>query len=245
MKLYTKYPSDQKIKSQWFAVTSTLCLTVILFTAIGCNKSETSSTYYTVKFAGIGVDIEQQSILHGEHAIEPENHEKEGYSFNGWFTDNGTFAKKWDFKTGIVTQDTTLYAKWKDNTLQEINLRGTEWKLECIVNIETGVLRELEPKDCAGCYTLTFEKDDSYYYGSTFVNSIAGSYEIDYETYTFCFTNVGGTEVGSLIGDDTFYRSFLWKIQFFTIIDAYLYLYHNESNNYLKYKKIGDKYEYR
>jgi hypothetical protein len=33
---------------------------------------------------------------------------------------------------------------------------GTKWKLVGIVDVQTGELKELEPKDCEECYTLTF-----------------------------------------------------------------------------------------
>jgi uncharacterized repeat protein (TIGR02543 family) len=36
-----------------------------------------------------------------------------GYTFGGWFTDNGTFTDEWDIAATLVTQDTTLYAKWQ------------------------------------------------------------------------------------------------------------------------------------
>ena len=39
------------------------------------------------------------------------------------------------------------------------SLEGTKWKLAGIVDTETGVLKELEPKDCTGCYTLIFDTD--------------------------------------------------------------------------------------
>jgi hypothetical protein len=40
-----------------------------------------------------------------------------------------------------------------------IPLKGTQWKLAGAVNVETGELREFEPKACAECFTLTFDTD--------------------------------------------------------------------------------------
>jgi len=79
----------------------------------GCNKPDKPPQYYTVNFAGEGVDIEPQTIENRNYATEPDNPEREGYAFEGWFIDNATFVNKWDFKTYAVTQDTTLYAKWE------------------------------------------------------------------------------------------------------------------------------------
>jgi hypothetical protein len=41
----------------------------------------------------------------------------------------------------------------------QTNLKGTKWKLNGIVDIETSELKELEPAHCKECYTLTFETD--------------------------------------------------------------------------------------
>ena len=41
------------------------------------------------------------------------------------------------------------------------SLVNTKWKLVGSMNDETGVLTELEPKDCEECYTLTFDTDST------------------------------------------------------------------------------------
>jgi uncharacterized repeat protein (TIGR02543 family) len=110
---------------------TTLCLVVVtLFATFGCDKTEVLPNY-TVTFVGEKVDIEAQSITHGNHATAPENPKREGYEFGGWFTDNGTFANEWNFKTNIVTQDTTFYAKWEENSLQDypVEISFTEYLL--------------------------------------------------------------------------------------------------------------------
>jgi len=120
----------------------------------------------------------------------------------------------------------------KNNTLQ-----GTKWKLIGIVDVQSGDLTELEPKDCDECYTLTFDTDNTFS-GLTTTNVIMGNYEIDYDTYTLRFINIGGTEVGE-IGDGYKYAEILWKIQSFAIKNTYLHLHYSNNKNYLKYKKIG------
>ena len=42
----------------------------------------------------------------------------------------------------------------------DLILKGTKWKLAGITD-PTGSLKVLEPKDCAECYTLTFETDST------------------------------------------------------------------------------------
>jgi len=104
---------------------------ITLFAAVSCGKSETPPKNCTLYFVGEGVGIEPQSIVHGNYATAPENPEIEGYDFGGWFTDNDTFTNKWDFETDIVTQDTTLYAKWEEKTLHNypIEIPFTEYSL--------------------------------------------------------------------------------------------------------------------
>ena len=72
----------------------------------------TGNETYTVTFAGEGISIEPQEVLAGELAVRPPNPKRAGYNFSGWFTDDGTFLNKWNFTKDVVTQDTTLYAKW-------------------------------------------------------------------------------------------------------------------------------------
>lgn len=46
-------------------------------------------------------------------------------------------------------------------------LKNTNWKLAGIVNEQTGVLIELEPKDCENCYTFNFNTDSTAWGHST------------------------------------------------------------------------------
>lgn len=111
-------------KTLWFTVIAMLCLVAITsFLTSGCGKTEKLSEYYIVNFAGEDVNIKPQSVTHCNYAPEPQKPEREGYGFSGWFTDNDTYANEWNFKTDIVTQDTTLYAKWKKNTSQDYPIK--------------------------------------------------------------------------------------------------------------------------
>jgi uncharacterized repeat protein (TIGR02543 family) len=190
-----------------------------------------------VQFRGEDVTVDSQSITHGNHATEPKKTEREGYNFGGWFTDNATFANEWDFKANIITQDTTLYAKWEENSLQEINLQGTKWKLIGIVDVQTNDLTELEPKDCSECYTLTFD------IGSTFngrtVNNVImnGRYEFDSNTYSYRIIDYVISEVMEM-GNGNVYSQILWSNRYFMVNDTYLYLYYNDKKNYLLFKLL-------
>ena len=54
----------------------------------------------------------------------------------------------------------------KEQSLEAINekeqsLANTKWKLVGIMDVNTGILQELEPKDCEECYSLTFDTDST------------------------------------------------------------------------------------
>ena len=74
-----------------------------------------------------------------------------------------------------ISQSKYLIVKKENGNLLEINLKnnetpedleewkmvigalqGTKWKLVGIIDTQTGIIRELEPLDCEGCYTLEF-----------------------------------------------------------------------------------------
>ena len=59
-----------------------------------------------------GTKVEDIKVPYGETIKEPTS-TKEGYTFDGWYTDK-ELTTKWDFKE-VVKADMTLYAKWKEN----------------------------------------------------------------------------------------------------------------------------------
>jgi len=171
------------MKSKFYVLNILWLISVFLFIAGGCHKTEViqknESKNHILTFAGEGVAIKPQSVAHGTHAVKPDNPERDCYYFRGWFTDDEAFTNKWNFETDIVTQDTTLYAKWVP-----IPLRGTEWKLEGIVDVQTGELKVLEPKDDELCYTINFETDSTFRgYSST--NRLHVLFVANYEDNSF------------------------------------------------------------
>jgi uncharacterized repeat protein (TIGR02543 family) len=85
--------------------------------------------FHTVTFAGDEIDIDPQTIEHRNHAAAPNTPERAGCDFSGWFTDNGTFANAWDFEIDLVTQDTTLWAKWSKLTTGITEMKSVSVKI--------------------------------------------------------------------------------------------------------------------
>jgi len=87
-------------------------------------ESSTAETYatsigktfhalYTVTFnSNGGSSVSSMIKTDGSKITKPTDPTKTNYSFEGWYTDNTTFADEWNFANGVVTSDITLYAKW-------------------------------------------------------------------------------------------------------------------------------------
>ncbi len=56
-----------------------------------------------------GTEIADQRLLWGELVTAPEEYDRVGYTFLGWY--NGD--TKWEFSTQVVTEDVVLTARWK------------------------------------------------------------------------------------------------------------------------------------
>ena len=68
---------------------------------------------YTVTFnSNGGTPVDSQTVPSSGIATKPTNPTRTGYTFAGWYTDDGTFKNEWDFNNPI-TENLTLYAKWE------------------------------------------------------------------------------------------------------------------------------------
>ena len=85
---------------------------------------------YTVQFVSEHGSFADQTIEHGK-PIDTDKltiPEVEGYTFDGWYTDDTHYSTKFDFSTPIKS-NTTVYAKWEKNApvlpdTYELNVSG-------------------------------------------------------------------------------------------------------------------------
>ena len=71
----------------------------------------TARTTYTVRFETDGADaVSAQKIEKGEKLAKPADPVRDGFNFDGWYTDQA-LTEPYDFDTA-VTESFTLYAKW-------------------------------------------------------------------------------------------------------------------------------------
>lgn len=70
------------------------------------------SSTWLVSFNSMGGStVQSQSVADGEKATEPTAPTKDGYTFDGWYSDLA-LTTAWDFSTDVVTSNMMLYAKW-------------------------------------------------------------------------------------------------------------------------------------
>ncbi|MBS7528123.1 InlB B-repeat-containing protein, partial [Fusibacter paucivorans] len=63
-----------------------------------------------------GSSVPNVLVTYGNKITTPKATTRSGYTFSGWYTDDETFAKKWDFTTDTMpASDLTLCAKWTIN----------------------------------------------------------------------------------------------------------------------------------
>ena len=129
-------------------------------------------------------------------------------------------------------------------------LKGTKWKLEGLVDAETGTLKVLEPKDCENeefkkmlglkdcveCYCPTFDTDSIFSF-HTATNLLHAIFYINYNTMCFRIRIIGGTKVNAFF-DERLFRETLYAVQSFSFQENELKLYYNDEKNYLLFKRI-------
>ena len=70
---------------------------------------------FTVTFNSKGGNsVDTQTIVEGKTATKPTAPTRKGYTFKGWYTDDGVFVNRFNFDTEI-TENTNLYAKWEED----------------------------------------------------------------------------------------------------------------------------------
>ena len=73
---------------------------------------------FTVKFDSQGgSEVPGAPTKKGETVKRPPDPTRDGYTFGGWYKDKECKDENvWDFETDTVTKETTLYAKWTEDT---------------------------------------------------------------------------------------------------------------------------------
>ncbi len=134
---------------------------------------------YTISFESNGGDsISDKRIFHGYNFTKPDNPERYGYIFEGWFADS-ELTDSYVFSTPVIS-DITLYAKWSPAFLSTITpLAGAGgW-------ISPSIPQNDVPYDGI---TFSFGANEGYRIKDVKVDGVSVDYDIDSDglgTYSF------------------------------------------------------------
>ena len=89
-------------------------------------KAYSCYDYVTVNYNDADATISSIDMLISSLLDIPENPEKDGFYFAGWYKDKN-LTTPWDFETDKIRGETTLYAKWSDSPIpvESITLNST------------------------------------------------------------------------------------------------------------------------
>ncbi|MBQ9384464.1 MAG: InlB B-repeat-containing protein, partial [Ruminiclostridium sp.] len=164
------------------------------------TKSESQVQYYTVTFnSNGGSAVAPQTVVSGKTATEPTAPTKDGFNFEGWYT-NTALTAKYDF-TMPVTSNFTLYAKWTEKEAFTVTFNsngGSAVAPQTVVSGKTAAEPTAPTKDgfnFEGWYTntgLTVKYD--------FTTPVTSSFTLyakwtEKEVFTVTFNSNGGSAV--------------------------------------------------
>ncbi|KOP71417.1 hypothetical protein AMS59_18520 [Lysinibacillus sp. FJAT-14745] len=109
--IFAGWFKDKELTTEWDFAKDEVTSNTTLYAK--WTKDNTSEPRYTVIFdSNGGSRTPSQTVAYRELLKAPSNPAKEGHIFAGWFKDV-ELTKTWDFAKDAVTENLTLYAKWK------------------------------------------------------------------------------------------------------------------------------------
>ncbi len=104
------YADKETLSDVWGFETRTVNSDITLY----AKWTNGATEIFTVTFdTDGGSSVDSQRIEKGGKATRPSDPQKNGYVFDGWYTD-GSFGTQWNFGSMTIAKDTVIYAKWKD-----------------------------------------------------------------------------------------------------------------------------------
>lgn len=124
---------------------------------------------YTVSFETNGATaIPQKNVRNGKTLQAPADPVKEGYGFVGWYTD-AAFTTPFHFDSGIISANTTLYARFLEKAPTEYRVTFEGAEAESIMTINGMV------------YNLPVPEKDGYTFGGWWISMYEDGQKLSYQ----------------------------------------------------------------
>ena len=194
-----------KLFSVLFVILALLAIPSCKHGNTGTLEPEPEQVVYTVTFdTDGGSEISAKSVNADEAVAQPDSPTKTGFVFDGWYTDS-QLTTAWDFETK-VTQDITLYAKWKILVLNVTFFTdgGTEISAQEVNYNETAVQPESDPtkENCTfdGWYTdRTYSTEFDFTTAITQDITIYAKWIVSEESFEVKFETSGGSDIATQV----------------------------------------------
>ena len=164
-----------------------------------------SINQYTITFdSNEGSAVSPITQNFGTSVSAPANPTREGFIFQGWYTDDGTFLNEYVFST-IPSQNLTLFANWVPATGNEFvvnfNINGGSGSVDQQVVSENG--NAIEPTDPtrSGYRFVEWQLDGEPFIFTTPITADITLIAVWIQQFTVTFNTNGGTAVTSQIVD--------------------------------------------
>lgn len=125
-----------------------------------CDANEVTvviSTECTVSFkSNGGSEIADQTVVFGEKIIRPADPVREGYQFEGWYSDIH-LKNAWDFENHTVQGNMSLYAKWSVAGEKEDSTQAKEGESDIVSSsVPTGDVSNIDVWWCIIAFVILF-----------------------------------------------------------------------------------------
>jgi uncharacterized repeat protein (TIGR02543 family) len=131
------------------------------------QNSPLQSHMVTFNANGGGV-VASQIIAHDGTLILPDFPVKTGYAFCGWYSDNDTFTKPYDF-SAKVTGHISLYAKWKDIIPEMVPVPGGSFQMGSDDSLDLDA-KPIHAVTLSGFHIARYQITQGQYYAVTGYN---------------------------------------------------------------------------
>ncbi len=105
---------DMKAKKQTVAVALVFVLAFSMLALFGCNTEKPMETEIKIEFYSDGALYHTEAFKLGDTPSLPTAPTKDGYTFDGWYHDNGEWENSLEILS--VTESIKVYAKFTENT---------------------------------------------------------------------------------------------------------------------------------